>query len=147
MCNLIICDEIKHTEELINRTLQEVSMSGCQLCICPSEEEKIGFPVSFFMSRVLVPYLIKDSIFKINIDIKWDYYIGLSPYYCSLINDFKTYFTFLLGHELGHILICENDINLQVFHAIIRSCFEQYPKVPEFLKRLTSIDTHLLRAD
>ena len=53
---------------------------------------------------------------------EWDCCVLISKKFCLLRNEIPAYFTYLLGHELGHAYICLSDISLHIHCCLIHSC-------------------------
>lgn len=70
-----------------------------------------------FSYRAFIPY--KDKI--------WDCGIDMSPSICKLREAYPAYFTYILGHELGHAHVCLTDAGLHV-HSIL---IQDIGKIPE----------------
>lgn len=52
----------------------------------------------------------------------WDCGIAISRKWCINRQNFPSYFTYLLGHELGHAYICLSDLNLHIHCCLIHLC-------------------------
>lgn len=52
----------------------------------------------------------------------WDCGIAIARKWCKNRQKFPSYFTYLLGHELGHAHICLSDINLHIHCCLIHLC-------------------------
>lgn len=50
----------------------------------------------------------------------WDVCIAISDRYCGLQAQYPAYFTYLIGHELGHAKICLLDIALHIHYCLIQ---------------------------
>ena len=49
----------------------------------------------------------------------WDCCVVISKEWCNLQSKFPAYFTYLLGHEIGHATICLRDISLHIHCCLI----------------------------
>jgi hypothetical protein len=49
----------------------------------------------------------------------WDCCVVISKEWCNLQSKFPAYFTYLLGHEIGHATICLRDISLHILCCLI----------------------------
>lgn len=56
-------------------------------------------------------------------DTDWVCGVALSLESCLMRKDFPAFFTYLLGHELGHAYICLSDMNLHIFCCLIKDFF------------------------
>lgn len=54
----------------------------------------------------------------------WDICIAISGKYCDLQNQYPAYFTYLIGHELGHAKICFYDLNIHKYYCLIEMYFK-----------------------
>jgi hypothetical protein len=54
-------------------------------------------------------YLIKE----------WEYGISITGHICNQQKQFPAYFAYVLGHELGHAHICDDDRNLHIHSCLI----------------------------
>ena len=51
---------------------------------------------------------------------KWDVCIALSKQACLRYTEFPAYFSYLIGHELGHAMICLNEPSLHIHYCLIQ---------------------------
>jgi hypothetical protein len=73
------------------------------------------------LPRSLLKYEQDFHIFDNYLDIDWEIGIAISKKNCLLYNSFPAYFSYLLGHELGHATVCMNDLDLHVFYCLIQN--------------------------
>jgi hypothetical protein len=58
----------------------------------------------------------------------WDCCVIIANKWCMSRNEFPAYFTYLLGHELGHAYICLSDITLHIHCCLIHLCIKSASK-------------------
>lgn len=63
-----------------------------------------------------------NSIFCGQNSTMWDCGIAIARKWCEKRQKYPSYFTYLLGHELGHAYICLSDINLHIHCCLIHLC-------------------------
>ena len=55
----------------------------------------------------------------------WDCYIAISRKWCERKEKYPAYFTYLIGHELGHAKFCLSDLDLHKFYCLIELYFRK----------------------
>ena len=50
----------------------------------------------------------------------WECGVAISKQECDLYDEYPAFFTYLLGHELGHLQACLTDITLHVHYCLIQ---------------------------
>lgn len=67
----------------------------------------------------LMEYAGRESFFREYSNVKWDVGIILYPKGFKYFLDYPAFFTYLLGHELGHAYVCLKDQHLHLFYCLI----------------------------
>ena len=67
---------------------------------------------------------------------RWDCCIAISREQCDAASSYPAYFTYLLGHELGHAKLCLSDICLHIHSCLIREFIGAVSDKVEFMEHL-----------
>lgn len=126
MTNYIIKNRAKLelAEGFIERVMEEANLPSGNLIIVLHDRKLVENSYGQCIPRRTLPYAPASSkVFSPYIEEDWECGIALSNEACDHYKNFPAFFTYLLGHELGHAYICLLDINLHIFCCLIKDFY------------------------
>jgi hypothetical protein len=85
-------------------------------------DNALGFNnLGITIPKSIVEYEWCPDFFINFLEYDWSCAIAISEKVCKMYHDYKAYFTYLLGHELGHAKICLLDEELHIHACLVRN--------------------------
>lgn len=110
--------QINLEEGFLDRVIELANLpSGTILLIF--HDGGIGNRYGGTIPKSLIKYAKSLSIFNLYDTNFWNCWVMLSKEACDHKEKFPAYFTYLLGHELGHAYICLTDLRLHIFSCLV----------------------------
>lgn len=78
--------------------------------------------------RSVLKYTASGSVFRLFKDKPWDVGVALSKDICADRVKYPAFFTYLLGHELGHTYICLSDKKIHIFGCLLDDFYNRVAK-------------------
>lgn len=69
--------------------------------------------------KSLIKYAKSLAVFNLYDDKSWDCWVILSKEACDHKEKYPAFFTYFLGHELGHAYVCLTDLRLHIFSCLV----------------------------
>jgi len=129
MCSIII--ENKSSIDLDNKLLLKiVKQSNLPLgkLLLILSNNGLGNRYGACIPRSTLKYTVSGSVFRLFKERLWDVSVALSKDVCAEQVIYPAFFTYLLGHELGHAYICLLDVKIHIFYCLLE---DFYNKVAE----------------
>lgn len=134
MNKTILINDAQIDVEIIDEVLAAASLpSGKILLILSDGYLQEGY-LGCCLPKSLIAYQDLIGIFNSYLDRGWDCGVALSAKACRFRSTHPAYFTYLLGHELGHAYVCINDISVHIHSCLIQDfiCKASFKKVSQW---------------
>lgn len=106
-------------ENLVDRVVDAYKPMGREILVLLNNREVGNNILGMIMPRYVQDYE-GGGYFSTFVKYDWDYAIGIPLKTCNLINSgLEAYYVYVLGHELGHAMICEIDKKLHLLNWLL----------------------------
>ncbi len=120
MNNVILINDSGLDVDLIDSILVEANLPNSKILIILSDGYLADGYLGCCIPKALLNYQNLIGIFNPYINQQWDHGVALSVTGCNYENTHPAYFTYLLGHELGHAYVCINNITVHIHSCLIQ---------------------------
>ncbi|MBW1702913.1 MAG: hypothetical protein JRJ50_12505 [Deltaproteobacteria bacterium] len=120
MENLILKNDANVDEAFVSKIIGQAGLNKGKILLRLMDGYLPDNTAGNTLPRSLLKYAQDFHIFDNYLDLDWEIGIAISKRYCLSYNSYPAYFSYLLGHELGHATVCVNDLDLHVFYCLIQ---------------------------
>lgn len=120
MENLILINDANIDEAFVSKILGHAGLNKEKILLRLMDGYLPDNAPANILPRNLLKYAQDFHILDNYLDLDWEIGIAISKRYCLNYNSYPAYFSYLLGHELGHATVCLNDLDLHVFYCLIQ---------------------------
>jgi len=120
MEELILINDAKVDEALVSKIIEQAALTQGKILLRLMDGCLPDNNAGSTTPRSLLKYYQNFHMFDNYLNHDWEIGIAISGKYCLSYNSFPAYFSYLLGHELGHAAVCINDLDLHVFYCLIQ---------------------------
>lgn len=121
MENFIIINDANVDEKFVLKITDQAGLNKGTILLRLMRGSLPDNDAGTILPRSLLKYDKDFHIFDNYLDLDWEIGIAISKKNCLLYNSSPAYFSYLLGHELGHATVCMNDLDLHVFYCLIQN--------------------------
>ncbi len=121
MNSVILINDSGADVDLIDSILVEANLPNSRILIVLSDGYLADGYLGCCIPRELLNYQNLIGIFNPHLNQKWDLGVALSVTGCNYKDTHPAYFTYLLGHELGHAYICIKNITVHIHSCLIQN--------------------------
>jgi hypothetical protein len=120
---------IRADPNFVNRVIEEANLPEGNVLLLfnngPLYKGRYGICIPKILFR-FAPY--SNKIFMPFVEERWDYAIALSREAYACVDKYPAFFTYLLGHELGHAYVCLLDVKIHIFCCLLDDFYNQVAK-------------------
>ena len=124
METLILINDAKVDEAFVSNIIDQAGLNKAKILLRLLDGYLPDNHAGNILPRSIKKYAKDFHIFDNYLNLDWDIGIAISKNYCLKYNTYPAYFSYLLGHELGHATVCVDDLDLHVFCCLIERHIE-----------------------
>lgn len=118
--NLLLINDAKVEEKFVFDIISKADLYETKILLRLMDGYLPDNTAGNILQKSLSQFAQDFHIFDDYLDLDWEFGIAISKKYCLRYDAYPAYFSYLLGHELGHATVCINDIDLHVFCCLIQ---------------------------
>ena len=123
MAEIVLVNSSQISSKSISNLLQKVVLPKGKIILLLTEEAGTG-NFGECVPKCLLDFAHRQSFFREYINDDWGSGVIIYPKAYEIYEEYPAYFTYLLGHELGHAHVCLTDIHLHIHYCLIQEYIE-----------------------